>query len=154
MWNQLGWFNWFWQFLCEVLSSYNPKEFCYSYAWSCSLYEGGISFLQDLSPESSENSYLCFWLTLLYSEPYFFFLSASPSSSLCTVFGAISSTIDEAVSIKRSANVFVHVDFNVHHKDWLIWLSQTTLLGWSTFLFGSVWLSQSCSIGFIYFLRP
>ena len=28
----------------KLLSSSNPKGFCYSYAWSCSLYEGGTSF--------------------------------------------------------------------------------------------------------------
>ena len=34
MWDKLGWLNWFWQFLFERLSSFNPKRFCYSYAWS------------------------------------------------------------------------------------------------------------------------
>ena len=43
----------------------------------------------------------------------------SPSSSLCTVFDSISSSIDEVLSINPSANVFVFADFNVHHKDWL-----------------------------------
>ena len=32
-----------WQFLREGLFSFNPKEFCYSYAWSCSLYKGRTS---------------------------------------------------------------------------------------------------------------
>ena len=32
------------EFLCERLSSFNPKRFCYSYAWSCSLCEGGTAF--------------------------------------------------------------------------------------------------------------
>ena len=27
MWDKLGWLNWFWQFLCERLSSFNPKGF-------------------------------------------------------------------------------------------------------------------------------
>ena len=49
---------------------------------------------------------------------YFFFLYQLPSSSLCTVFDSISSTIDEVLSINQSA-VFVFGDFNVHHKDWL-----------------------------------
>ena len=44
MWDKLGWLNWFWQFLCERLSSFNPKGFQYSYAWSHSLYEGRTSF--------------------------------------------------------------------------------------------------------------
>ena len=44
MWDKLGWLNWFWQFLCERLSSFNPKGFQYSYAWSHSLCEGRTSF--------------------------------------------------------------------------------------------------------------
>ena len=43
----------------------------------------------------------------------------SPSSSLCTVFQSISSNIDEVLLLNPSANVFVFVDFNLHHKDWL-----------------------------------
>ena len=34
----------------------------------------GLSFTQDLSLENSADFYLCFWLALLYSVPYFFFL--------------------------------------------------------------------------------
>ena len=32
------------QYVCEGLSSFNPKGFCYSYAWSCGLCEGRLSF--------------------------------------------------------------------------------------------------------------
>ena len=39
-----GWLSWFWQFLSERLSSFNPKGFYYSYAWSCSLCQGRTSF--------------------------------------------------------------------------------------------------------------
>ena len=56
---------------------------------------------------------------------YFFFLYRSPSSSLCTVFDSISSSIDEVLSINPSANVFVFGDFNVHHKDWLTYSGRT-----------------------------
>ena len=48
MWNKLGWLNWFWQFLCEVLSSFNPKGFYYSYVWCCSLCEERTSFCTGL----------------------------------------------------------------------------------------------------------
>ena len=65
------------------------------------------------------HSYLCFRLAFLHSVPYFFLLYQSPSSSLCTVFDAISSNIDEFLSVNPSANVFVFGDFNVHHKDCL-----------------------------------
>ena len=48
MWGKLGWLNWFWQFLCEVLSSFNPKWFYYSHAWSCSLCERRTYFCMGL----------------------------------------------------------------------------------------------------------
>ena len=34
--------------LCEGLSSFDPKRLCYSYAWSCSLWEGRNSFCTGL----------------------------------------------------------------------------------------------------------
>ena len=45
----------------------------------------GLPFAQDLSPENSADSYLCFRLAFFQSMSYFFFLYQSPSSSLCTV---------------------------------------------------------------------
>ena len=44
VWDTPGWLNWFWQFLCQRLSSFNPKGFKYSYALSSSLFEGRTSF--------------------------------------------------------------------------------------------------------------
>ena len=79
----------------------------------------GHPFSRDSSLENSANSYLCFRLALLHSMCYFFFLYQSPSSSLCSVFDAISSNIDEVLSINPFANVFVFGDFNVQHKDLL-----------------------------------
>ena len=81
----------------------------------------GLPFAWDLSLENSADSYLCFRLALLHSVSYFFFLYRSPPSSLCTVFDSVSSNTDEVLSINPSANVFVLGDFNVHHKDWLIY---------------------------------
>ena len=111
-----------------------------------------IPFARGLSLENSADSYLCFLLALLQSVSYFFFLYQSPSSAFCTVFDSISSNIDEVLSINSSANVFVFVDFNVHHKDWFLYsgrtdrpgelcynfISQMTLLRWLTFLLGSL----------------
>ena len=108
----------------------------------------GLPFAQDLSLENSVDSYLCFWLALLYLVSYFFFLHWSPSSLLCTVFDSISSKIDEVLLINPSANVCVFWNFTVHHKDWFIcsvgtdrpgelcynFLSQITLLRWLTSL--------------------
>ena len=39
---------------------------------------------------------------------------------MCTVFDSISSNIDEVHSV-NSAAVFVFGDFNVHHKNWLVY---------------------------------
>ena len=77
----------------------------------------GLPFARNVSPETSAASYFCFRLVLLHLVSYSFFLYGSPSSSLCTVFGSISSNIDEVLSINPSANIFVFGDFNVHHKD-------------------------------------
>ena len=85
----------------------------------------GLPFARDLSLENSADSHLCFRLALLHSVSYFFFLFRSPSSSLCTVFGSISSNIDGVLSINPSANVCVFGDFNVHHKDWLTYSGGT-----------------------------
>ena len=126
MCNKLGWLSWLWQFLCEGLSSFNLKEFYYSYAWSPSLCEGRTSFFAwDLSLENSADSYWCFWLALLHSMSYFFFIYQSPSLSLCTVFDSISSYIYEVLLINPSADVLVFGDFNVHHKDWLTYSGGT-----------------------------
>ena len=93
--DKLGWLIWFWQFLCEGLSSFNPKEFCcYSYAWSCSLCEWRTSFCMELiSRKLQILTYVFDWCYFTHS--YFFFLYWSPSLSLYTVFDAILSNIDE-----------------------------------------------------------
>ena len=110
----------------------------------------GLPFEKDLSLENSGDSYLCFQMALLQSMFYFFFLYRSSSLSLSMVFYSSSSNIDEVFSINPSA-VFVFGDLNIHYKDWLTYLvelidlvnavifvlSQTTLLRWLTFLFGS-----------------
>ena len=80
---------------------------------------------QNLSLENSADSYLWFWLALLHSVSYFFFLSWSPSPSLCTFFYSISSIIDEVLSINPSAIVFDFGDFNVHHNDCLTYSGGT-----------------------------
>ena len=85
----------------------------------------GLPFTQDLSLENSEDSYLCFQLVLLHLVSYFFFFYP-PSSSLCTVFDAIPSTIlSEVLSGKPSANVFVLGDFKICHKDSLTYSDGT-----------------------------
>ena len=46
----------------------------------------GFPFALNLSLEESADSYSCFWLALLDSVSYFFFLCWSPSTSLCSVW--------------------------------------------------------------------
>ena len=87
--------------------------------------KGRLLFARDLYLENSADSYSCFWLGLLHSVSYFFFLCQPPSSSLCMVFYSISSNIDEVVSTNPSANMFVFGDFNVHDEDWLTYFGGT-----------------------------
>ena len=108
----------------------------------------GPPYVWDLSLENSADSCLCFWLALLHTVSYFFFLYQSLSSSLCTIFESISYSMDEALSINPSANVCVFGKINIHHSHptglpilveliyllAIIFLSQTTLLRWLTFL--------------------
>ena len=96
-----------------------PKDFGTHMSALIVYVKEGLPFVPDLSLENSADSYLCFRLALLHLLSYFFFLYQSPSSSLCMVFDSISSNIDEVLLINPSANIFVFVVFNVHHKDWL-----------------------------------
>ena len=122
MWDKRRWLNWFWQFLCERLSFFNPKGFYYWYAWSHSLWNS-----RNLSQENSADSYLSFWLALLHSVSYFF--SSINHLCLCARLLILFCLTDEVLSINPSANVFVFVDFNVHHKDWLTYSSGTDRSG-------------------------
>ena len=82
---------------------------------------------------------------------YFFFLYQSPSS-LCIVFDSISSlqmclSLETLKSIIRTGSPIL-VEFIDLVKSSIIFLSQSTLLRWLTFLLGS---SESCCFGFISF---
>ena len=102
-----------------------------------------LPFARGLSLENSD-SYLCLRMALLHSVCYFLSLYWSLSLYLRTVFYSISSNIDEVLSINSSVIVLVLGDFNVHHKVELIdlvnsvtvFLPQTSLLRWLTFLIG------------------
>ena len=110
MWDKLGCLNWFWQFLSNSLSFFNPEGFYYSYAWFAAYVKEVLPFARDLPLKNSADFYLCFRLALLHSVPLFFFLYWLPSSSLCSVFDSVSCNIDEVHSINLSANVFVFGD--------------------------------------------
>ena len=74
-----------------------------------SLCEGRTSFCTGPTTyrKNSPDCYLCFRLALFHSMSYFFFLHRSHSSSLCTIFDAISYNIDEVLLINPSANMFI-----------------------------------------------
>ena len=86
-------------------------------------------FEEDLSLEDSADSFLCFRQALLHSVSYFFFLYWSSSLSLWIVFDSISSNIDQVLSNNPSANAIVFGDFNLHHKDWIIYSCGTDRSG-------------------------
>ena len=151
MWDKPGWLNWFWQFLCGRLHSFNLKGFYYSCAWSRSLCDG-----------RKLCGFLLTFLTDFTSLSVFFFLYLSPSFSFGTVFDSVSSNIDEGLSINPSANAFVVVI--VHHKDWLTYFGGADRPGELCYNFSISsdltqmvifptripdWFSQSCSFGFI-----
>ena len=77
MWDKLGWLNWSWRFLCEWLSSFNPKGF-YPHMHGLAIYEReGLAIAQDWSLENSADSYVlhCLyfnqWLTTFFSIYHF-----------------------------------------------------------------------------------
>ena len=125
LWDKPEWLNWFWQFLCDRLSSFNPKGFQYSYAWSHSLCEGRTSFWMGVISRKLCRFLLMFSTGFTLFSVLLFSFYQSPSSYLCMVFDSISSNIDEVLSMNPSANVFVFEDFNVHHNDWLTYSGGT-----------------------------
>ena len=52
----------------------------------------------------------------VFDRLYFFFFYQSPSP-FCAVFDAISSYIDEFLSMNPCSSVSVFGDFDIHHKD-------------------------------------
>ena len=142
--DKLGWLNWFWQFLCEMLSFFYPKRFLY--AWSCRLCERRISFCMGLISGKLSGFLLMFLTRLTLLSVLLFFLYRSPSSLLCTIFYSISSNIDKLLFINPSANVFV-LEALMIIKGWLIYsgandrpgeVCYKILLRWLTLLLRSL----------------
>ena len=79
------------------LSFFNPKKFCYSYAWSCSLRR---TFFCMVLISRKHCRFLLVLSTRFTSLRVFCFPYRLPSSLLCTVFDSISSNMDEVISIK------------------------------------------------------
>ena len=126
------------------------KRLCYSYTWSCG--------------SSEERTFFCTWLVPWKLRSILSILSIDfPSCSvlfyyfidhrslLCIHFSVLFH--QKVPSVNPSLNYFVFGDFGVHHKNWLIYVSETyTSLTMffllSTFLLGSVYsTAQSSSSG-------
>ena len=90
MWNKFGWLSWFWQFLCDRLSSFNVKRFYYSYAWPCSLCERRTSFSTGLISRKLCGFLLLFSTSFTSLSVLLFPLYWSPFSSLCMACDSIS----------------------------------------------------------------
>ena len=135
MWNKFGQVEWYWQLICEGLSVFNLKILYYSCTWSCILCKERTSLSMGFISRRLRSFCSWFWLILLHSMPYFFFLYWSLSLFLCTVLDPISSNINDVLSISPSANVFVFRNFNVHYKDWLSYSGGTNRLVNSALIF-------------------
>ena len=146
------------------LSPLTPLLF-YWYVCFCSLCKGGTSFWTELNCRKLWGSYLCLWLTLFHSLSHVFFLYWSLSISLCALFHASSSNIDEVHLINLSPSVFVFGHLNILHKDWLTYFDGTNRTRRFCYKFSIsryliemfnyptcylwLWLTQSCSLAFI-----
>ena len=67
------------------LFSFNPKGFCYSYAWSCSLWEGRNSFCMGLISGKLYGFLLIFLNAFTSFSVLLLFIYWSLSSSLCMI---------------------------------------------------------------------
>ena len=116
MWDKLGWLNWFWQFLCEGLSSFNPKRFYYSYAWSCSLCERRTSFCTGLISRKLCRFLLMFLSSFTSLSVLLLFFYQSPSS-LCMIFDSISSN---KMRFSWSLHLLMCLSLEIQSPSWLL----------------------------------
>ena len=142
-----GWLNWFWQFLCKGLSSFNMKGFYYSYAQSRSLCEGRTSFYLGLI-----SGKLCKFSTVFTSLSVLLVFPLSPSSSSCMVFDSISSYMRFSWSTHLLMSLSFKALMSIISAGWPILVApilidlvnsvnvslfQMTLIRWLTFLLRS-----------------
>ena len=93
--------------LCVGLSSFNPKGFYYSYAWSRSLCWGRTSFCTRRVSRKLCRLLIMFSTGFTSVSVLLLFIYCSLFSYFCTVFDSSSSNKDEVLSINSSANFFV-----------------------------------------------
>ena len=145
-----------WQYLCEGLSSFSPKAFCYSYAWSCSLCEGRTSFCTVLISTKLYEIFFVFSTGFTSFSVLFLFRLSITFSSLCTVFDAISTHQLICLCLKTltpiiRTNQHILMDLIELVNSVLIVLSQMTSLRWFTLLFPSLTVTLIVLLFWIYF---
>ena len=163
MWDNFVWLKLFLQFLSEGLSSFNPKWFCYSYAWCCSLCEWMTSFCTGIISRKLCEFLLMFWIGFISPNV----LLQSLSSSLCIVFDSSLSYIDLRLSQSTHLLMCLYLEtlMSIIRSGWPILmelidlvnsvvtvLSQTTLLRWLSFLLGSPTVTALTVLLFFRFL--
>ena len=109
--------------LCVGLSSFNPKGFYYSCAWSRSLCWGRTSFCtRRVSRKLCR--LLCFRLALLQSVSYFF-LSTAHFFRISARFLILVHLTKVRFSRSTHLLMCLSLNFNVQHKDWLTYSDGT-----------------------------
>ena len=101
--------------LSEWLFPFNWKKSCFPYAWSISANKEETPFAHNPTLEVRRILIYVFdWLCLVHSYLFLFYLP--PSSSLYTVFDAVSSNADNVISFNPYSNEFTFGNLNVHHS--------------------------------------
>ena len=92
--DKFGWLKWFLEFLCEGLSFFKPKGFCYSYTWSYSLCKVRSSFCTGHISRKLCQFLLMFLTGFTPLSVLLLLLYPQLSLSLCMVFDTVSSNIE------------------------------------------------------------
>ena len=125
--------NWFWRFLCEGLSSFHLKGFCYLYTWPCSLYEGVTFFYTWLATWKhwglvfmSLTGFISSSLLLFPSSiTILFFVLSCDTVSSCKDKVLLISPLQMDLSLKTFMSM---VELSDSGKSVRMFLSQTTFL--------------------------
>ena len=119
-----------------------PRKYLKKTLWILTIFDW-LYFIQCLTFFSSTNHFLCLF---------------------CSAFDAISSNINGVLSVNPSANMFVFGDFNTHIRTvWpilvelndlvhsvIIFLFQMTILRWLTFIIGSLTVTLTVLLFWVY----
>ena len=151
MWDKLGRLSWFWQFLSEGLSSFNPKRFYDSHTWSRSLYESRTSFCTVLISRK-------FWI-LVYVFEWLYVtqrltttFSINPLIHLYVPFFVLFHLTQMRLSQYTHLLMYLYLEALTSIKDWLIYSGGTDRPGERCYNF--FYLKWSYSDGYLSYLDP